>query len=39
MTALVLKDWECSKEKFKQKLSTVLDSYACVIKLVIYFDL
>lgn len=35
----LVKDCECSNEKLKQNPSAVLDSYACVIKLVIYFDL
>lgn len=36
---MLVKDCECSNEKLKQNQSTVLDSYAYVIKLVIYFDL
>lgn len=35
----LVKDCECSNEKLKQNQSTVLDSYARVIKLVIYFAL
>lgn len=35
----LVKDCECSNEKLKENRSTVLDSYACVIKLVMYFDL
>lgn len=35
----LVKDCKCSNEKLKQNQSTVLDSYARVIKLVIYFAL